>query len=59
MDDDIEAEVDEETDKVLFEVAGMTLQDLKNAGTNKLAEQQFNDAAKRTAALPSVYCPFC
>ena len=59
MDDDIEAEVDEEADKVLFEVAGVTLQDLKTAGTSKLAEKQFNDAAKQTAALPSVYCPFC
>ena len=54
MDDDIEAEVDEEADKVLFEVAGVTLQDLKNAGTSKLAEKQFNDAAKQTAALPSI-----
>ena len=56
MDDDIEAEVDEEADKVLFEVAGVTLQDLKNAGTSKLAEKQFNDAAKQTAALPSPTC---
>ena len=54
MDQDLDDAADEETDKVLMEVAGVKLADLKDAGTRQVEARQQQEAQQTMSALPSV-----
>ncbi|KAK8822804.1 vacuolar protein sorting 24a [Blastocystis sp. ATCC 50177/Nand II] len=49
-----EEAADETVDKVLYEVAGMRLADIKDAGTKELEKKQMDAAATSMSALPTI-----
>ena len=55
----MQEEADEETDKVLFEVAGVRMADLQGPGTDKLEANQAKEASQVAAKLPSVSFLVC
>lgn len=55
----MEDEVDEETEKVLFEVAGVRMKDLQGPGASQLEARQSEEASKVASMLPSVVCLVC
>lgn len=55
----MEDEVDEETEKVLFEVAGVRMKDLQGPGASQLEARQSEEASKVASMLPSVVFHVC
>lgn len=55
----MEDEVDEETDKVLFEVAGVRMKDLQGPGASQLEAKQTKEASQVASMLPSISFLVC